>query len=62
MSSGAWMMTVALVIALGSLAFLIYSTFKHIANERSRHRSVWREFGLGLVLMILFFLTWIAAL
>ena len=60
MDSGAFMMLIALVLALGALAFVIFSTVKSILNERSRRRSVWREFGLGLVLMLLFFATWLA--
>jgi hypothetical protein len=60
MSSGAWMMVVVLAIAFGSLLFLIFSTAKSIRNERARGRSIWREFGLGLALMVLFFATWIA--
>src|SRR5829696_3128330 len=60
MSSGAFMMAVATVLALGALAFLLFATVKSIKNERSKGRSIWREFGLGLTLMILFFGTWIA--
>jgi hypothetical protein len=60
MSAGAWMMAVAIALAIGALLFLIYSTVKSIVNERTRGRSVWREFGLGLALMLLFFFTWIA--
>jgi hypothetical protein len=59
-SNGAWMMVVATAVALAALLFIIYSTVKSIRNERTRGRSVWREFGLGLVLMILFFATWFA--
>jgi len=59
-SDGAWMMVVATALALGALLFIIYATVKSIRNERTRGRSVWREFGLGLVLMILFFATWLA--
>jgi hypothetical protein len=54
------MMGVATVLALGALAFVLYATAKSIKNERSQGRSIWREFGLGLTLMILFFGTWIA--
>ena len=60
MSDGAWMMVVATAIALFALALVIYATAKSIRNERTRGRSIWREFGLGLVLMILFFVTWLA--
>jgi len=62
MSSGAWMMLVAIAIAIGALLFLCWSMFRSIRDERSPHRSVWREFGLGLSLMIIFFLTWAAQL
>jgi len=59
-SDGAWMMVVATVLALGALLFVIYATVKSIRNERTKGRGIWREFGLGLVLMILFFVTWLA--
>jgi len=52
------MMVVAIAVALGALLFVIGSMIRSIANERSGERSVWREFGLGLSLMILFFTTW----
>ncbi|HKY66313.1 MAG TPA: DUF6766 family protein, partial [Acidimicrobiales bacterium] len=60
MSTGAWMMVIALAIAVGTLGFLIVTMVRSIVVERSRHRSVWREFGLGLILTILFFTTWLA--
>jgi hypothetical protein len=54
------MMALATVLALGALGLLMFATVKSILNERTRGRSIWREFGLGLGLMILFFGTWIA--
>jgi hypothetical protein len=60
MTTGAWMMVLATALGVGSLLFLIYSTVRSIHNERDKRRSVWREFGLGLSLMILFFATWVA--
>jgi len=60
MGIGGWMMLIAIVITLGTLIVLIASMARSIQNNRSAHRSVWREFGLGLLLMILFFTTWIA--
>ena len=60
MSSGALMMVVATVVALAALLFVIWSLVRTIQIERSPARSVWREFGLGLALMILFFGTWVA--
>ena len=58
MSSGAWMMLVAIAVSLAVLLFLIGSTVRSIQLERSDDRSLWREFGLGLALMIMFFTTW----
>ena len=59
MSSGAWTMGLATVLALGSLGFVIWTLVRSIMVERSQHRSVWREFGLGLALTVLFLATWI---
>jgi len=53
-------MLVATLLAVGSLVLLLFSMGRSIHNERRRGRSVWREFGLGLILMLLFFGTWIA--
>jgi hypothetical protein len=53
------MMLIVAVLALATLSFLIATTVRTIHNERSQGRTVWREFGLGLVLMILFFGTWV---
>lgn len=60
MSSGAWMMAVAGAVTLGTLALLVYTVVRSIRSERTPGRSVWREFSLGLILVILFFTTWIA--
>ena len=60
MSTGAWMMVIVTLVVLGTLAFLIVATVRSIQAGRTRGRSVWREFGLGLILMVLFFTTWVA--
>src|SRR4051794_32182376 len=60
MSAGAWMMLLATLLALGALGFVMWSLIRSIITERSGERSVWREFGLGLALTTLFFVTWIA--
>jgi hypothetical protein len=60
MSAGAWAMLLAIVLALGALAFVIGTMVRSIVNERSGERSILREFGLGLALTTLFFITWIA--
>ena len=56
------MMVLVIVITVGTLVVLMWSRLRSIQNERTAGRSVWREFGLGLVLMILFFATWVAHL
>ena len=62
MSAGAWMLILASVLAFGALAFLLWSLIRSIQDERTAGRSLWREFGLSLALMIMFFATWIAQL
>jgi len=52
------MMIVATALAVASLVFVLWSMVRSIQNERSPERSIWREFGLGLSLMTLFFVTW----
>lgn len=61
MSSGAWMMILACVLGAGSLGFVLGSLVRSIQIERGR-RPIWRDFGLGLVLVGLFFATWVAHL
>ncbi len=60
MSAGAWCMTLVVVLAVGALLFLIASMVRSIVVNRSGGRPVWREFSLGLILMVLFFVSWIA--
>ena len=62
MSAGAWAMLVAFILMVGSLGFLIFTMIRSIRANRTPGRSIWRDFGLGLGLMILFFSTWIAHL
>jgi Domain of unknown function (DUF6766) len=60
MSPGAWMLLLAITLALAALLWVIAAAVRSIQNERTEGRSVWREFGLGLALMVLFFATWVA--
>ena len=60
MGSGAWGMTIAMVLAFSALSFVLFATMRSIRNEHSKGRSIWKEFSLGLSLMILFFATWVA--
>lgn len=52
-------MVVVLALTLGALGFLVFSLVRSIQNEHVRGISRWREFGLGLALMVLFVGTWI---
>ena len=58
--SGAVMLVVAGLLAIGSLAYVVFSLVRSIQDQRTPNRSIWREFGLGLSLMVLFFVTWFA--
>jgi hypothetical protein len=60
MSSGAWMIVVVAAITVGILAFLGVTIVRSILVERAKERSIWREFGLGLILVILFLASWVA--
>jgi hypothetical protein len=53
-------MVVALLLTFGTLTFLIAVMIRTIRDERDKRRSIWREFALGLVLVIMFFVTWLA--
>ena len=59
MSAGGWMMLVAIVLSIGTLGVLIFAMVRSIQTQRTAGRSIWREFGLGLILMTLFFVSWI---
>ena len=59
MSGAEVSMAVALVITVGTLAFLMFTTVRSVQVNRREGRSIWREFGLGLILMMLFFASWI---
>jgi hypothetical protein len=60
MSAGAWFMLIAVGVTLVTLGFLVVSMVRSITVHREPGRSVWREFGLGLSLMLLFLATWVA--
>ena len=60
MSPGAWMMLIATVLALAALLVVVFALVRSVRNEHTPGRSVWREFGLGLVLMLMFLGSWIA--
>jgi hypothetical protein len=53
------MMAVVVAIAVVTLGFLLVTMVRSIRVERAAHRTVWREFGLGLILVILFVVSWV---
>lgn len=62
MSAGALMMFIASVITAATLVVVLWSTARSIRDNRSGTRGLWREFGLGLLFLVLFFTTWAAHL
>ncbi|MFP5326372.1 MAG: hypothetical protein ACLGHT_02680, partial [Acidimicrobiia bacterium] len=54
------MLGVAAVLAVGSLPFVVASYVRSVPVQRVEGRSVWRELGLGLSLLVLFGGTWLA--
>jgi hypothetical protein len=55
-------MAAVIVITVATLVLLVVAMLRSIADERTPGRSVWREFGLSMVLGILFTATWIGQL
>jgi len=49
---------VVVLLGLGALLFVIGSMFRSMRNEHRAGHSVWKQFGLGIALMVLFFATW----
>jgi hypothetical protein len=58
MSAGAWLMAVVVVLSLGALVFLAFVTVETIRKRRVPGRSLWKEFGLGIALVVLFVTSW----
>jgi hypothetical protein len=59
MSDGAWAMTAVVVGALMILGLLLWSMARSIQDKRSPNRSVWREFSLSIILLLLFLSAWV---
>lgn len=59
MDAGAVMLGIAIAISLLSLLFLVWTLVRSIRDERDPSRKLSREFGLGIALATLFFVTWI---
>src|SRR5687767_7261687 len=59
MSASAVGMLIVVLLTFGALGFVIFSMIRVIRDEHTPRRSVWKQFGLALALMLLFFATWI---
>lgn len=59
MSAGGWALVLTTAMTLGILAFLVFSMVRSIRDERTKGRSIWREFGLSIVLFVLFLASWV---
>ena len=57
MSVGGVVLAVVALVVIATVALLLWSTIRSIRNERTD--GLWRQFSLSLVLMILFFSSWI---
>lgn len=55
-----WAMAFAYVVVLGALGFIVVSMVRSIQDERSRGKSIFKEFGLSIALLALFLGTWVA--
>ena len=51
-------MAIVIVVTLATLTLLVAAMLRSIRDERTPGRSVWREFGLSMVLGLLFLSTW----
>jgi len=58
MSAGGWLMAAVLVVIAAVLVLLFAAMLRSIRDERNPGRSTWREFGLSIVLGLLFLSTW----
>jgi hypothetical protein len=59
MSAGGWVLAITAVMTLAILGFLVFAMVRSIRNERTAGRSVVREFGLSIVLLVLFLASWV---
>ncbi|MFL6205187.1 MAG: DUF6766 family protein [Acidimicrobiales bacterium] len=51
-------LAVTAVVSSLVLAFLVFAMVRSMRNERTEGRSIWREFGLSIVLLTLFLVSW----
>ena len=59
MTAGGWALALTAALVLAILTFLVFSMVRSIRVERTEGRSIWREFGLSIVLLVLFLASWV---
>lgn len=59
MDAGGWAMAAVIVLSGVVLGWILFATARSIRDHRTPGGSLFRQFGLGLILMFLFFLSWI---
>ena len=59
MSTGGLIMLFTAAGSVAIVAFLVFSMVRSITNERTQGRPVLREFGLSIILLILFLTSWL---
>jgi hypothetical protein len=52
-------MVLVVVAAIAALGFLVFSMVRSIQDERTPGRSLAREFGLSIALLVLFLVSWV---
>jgi hypothetical protein len=60
MDAGGLMMAAVISMTAVVLGFLVFSMARSIRDERTPSRSLWREFGLSIALLVLFLVSWAA--
>jgi hypothetical protein len=53
-------MAAVVVMTAAAIGLLIFSMVRSIRDERTPGRSIWREFGLSIILLVLFLVSWLA--
>ncbi len=59
MSTGGWVMSITALVSIAIVVFLVFSMARSMRDERTDGRSTWREFGLSIVLLLLFLTSWL---
>jgi len=52
-------MLVLVLLGFGALVFVLFSMLRSMRDQHRAGHSIWKQFGLGVALMVLFFATWV---